>query len=145
MTENNPITVPPMNLRDASYAAIDAKNAGMEGKYPQATVLLWQECIRQKKDMERAVNIPRLRLVYQTMRRDIEGGYGLTHAAVSSIATIIEDCIGEEGSPKAIEQEAREELAKEQRRADIEKAKQRLRERRWWHRLFPFRITFTKR
>lgn len=44
-----------------------------------------------------------------------------------------------------IERDAREELDNERRRILIDKAKQRLRERRWWHRLFPFRITFTKR
>lgn len=45
----------------------------------------------------------------------------------------------------SIEQEAAQELAHERRRVAVEQYKQRLRERRWWHNIFPFRITFTRR
>lgn len=37
------------------------------------------------------------------------------------------------------------EIEAEQRREQIEVEKERLRTARWWHRLFPWRITITKR
>lgn len=44
-----------------------------------------------------------------------------------------------------IEVQAEYEIAEENRRIKIEQAKQRLRKRRWWYRIFPFRITITRR
>lgn len=48
-------------------------------------------------------------------------------------------------NPVAIRALAQAELNEERRRALIDAEKQRLRARRWWHRLIPFRITLTRR
>lgn len=52
-------------------------------------------------------------------------------------------------TPNEIEVLALDEIRREDRRAAIDAAKARIREkaarRRWWHRLFPFVITITRR
>jgi hypothetical protein len=44
-----------------------------------------------------------------------------------------------------IETTAKQEIANERFREAVESAKRRLRERRWWHRIFPFKIAITRR
>lgn len=45
----------------------------------------------------------------------------------------------------SIRHEARREIEAERRRQLVEQEKARLRAERWWHKLFPFHITITRR
>lgn len=68
---------------------------------------------------------------------------------VGIIAATLPGCLDDMNNLSDIEEQARKELAQEHYREEVEAAKQRIRDRinqrRWWHRFIPFTIRIERR